>query len=180
MTIVRMAASLADTVGLHNVTLAAVAEKLGVRTPSLYNHINGLNGLYRELALYGIRELGRRIEKVAVGKSLDDALESIMISYRLFAKERPGLYEATLHAPDPQDEEVQQAAKDLVETILTVLQSYGLQEDEALHIVRGLRSLAHGFVSLEVSGGFGIPLDLDQSYRRSIGIFLRGLHSLKN
>ena len=26
---------------------------------------------------------------------------------------------------------------------------------------RGLRSLMHGFVSLETGGGFGLPLDVD-------------------
>src|SRR5215472_13481724 len=52
-TVVRAAAELADASGLDSLTLAGLAEHLGVRVPSLYNHVEGLPGLRRSLALYG-------------------------------------------------------------------------------------------------------------------------------
>jgi len=55
--VVEAAASFADEEGLEGVTLAELAARLGVRTPSFYNHVAGLEGLRRELALLGIREL---------------------------------------------------------------------------------------------------------------------------
>ncbi len=42
---------------------------------------------------------------------------------------------------------------------------YGLTGDDAIHAIRGLRALMHGFVSLEAAGGFAMPQDLDESYR---------------
>ena len=51
--VVRAAADLADAKGIDALTLGEVAARLGVRTPSLYNHIAGLDGLRRDLALLG-------------------------------------------------------------------------------------------------------------------------------
>jgi hypothetical protein len=39
-------------------------------------------------------------------------------------------------------------------------------------------SLAHGFVSLELAGGFGLPIDLDESYRTLMDLLVRGLERL--
>jgi AcrR family transcriptional regulator len=176
-TVVRTAANLADEMGIEHVTLAAVAARLGVRIPSLYNHVNGLPGLRRELALHGIRELNKRLQKAAIGKESDRAIESMLYAYRSFAKERPGLYQATLHAPDPEDREIQKASQEIIETVLAGLESFHLEHEDALHVVRAFRSIAHGFVSLEATGGFGLSLDTDESYRRLVSVFLRGLHA---
>jgi len=173
--VVQAAARLADSEGFEAVTLARLAAEVGVRPPSLYNHIDGLDGLRRELALLGIRDLNQRISRAAIGKSRDDALFALASAYRGFAHERPGLYPATLRAPNPADIELTTAADELLAVILSVLEGYGLEGDGALHTTRGLRSLMHGFVSLEAAGGFGLPLDLDESYRRLVAGFIAGL-----
>ena len=52
-----------------------------------------------------------------------------------------------------------------------MLAGYGLTGDDDIHAIRGLRALMHGFVSLEAAGGFAMPLDLDESYRRLVAGF---------
>jgi AcrR family transcriptional regulator len=176
--VVEAAATLADEDGLEGVTLAELASRLGVRTPSLYNHVAGLEGLRRELALLGTHELGRRLGRAAVGKTTDEATFAMGQAYRDFVKERPGLYAATVRSyriSDPEDPELAAAEGDALETVLAVLASYGLSGEEAVHAARGLRSVAHGFATLEVAGGFGIPLDLDESFRRLLRAFTEGL-----
>jgi hypothetical protein len=37
----------------------------------------------------------------------------------------------------------------------------------------------HGFASLEAAGGFGMPLDRDESFRRLIATFVAGLEQTK-
>jgi AcrR family transcriptional regulator len=175
--VVQAAAALADAEGYEAVTLARLATELGVRPPSLYNHVEGLEGLRRELALCGLRELGRRLSRATVGKSGDAALTALADAYRRFAHERPGLYPATLRAPDPDDTAVNAAAEEVLAVILAVLAGYGLQGADALHATRGLRSQLHGFVALEVAGGFGLPLDLDESYRRLVASYIAGLRA---
>jgi AcrR family transcriptional regulator len=176
--VVEAAADLADEEGLEALSLSVLASRLGIRTPSLYNHVDGLDGLRRELALLGIRELGRRLGRAAIGKTRDEATFAIARVYREFVKERPGLYAATVRSSRlsyPEDPTFQAAEEEVLETVLAVLASYGLRGDDALHATRGFRSTVHGFATLEVAGGFGIPLDLDESFERLLRTFVAGL-----
>lgn len=173
--VVRAAAELVDAAGGREVTLADLAAHLGIRTPSLYNHIAGQEGLRRELALLGLRELAARLSRAAIGKAADDAVFALAHAYRAFAKERPGLYAATLRAPDPTDDELLKVSQEILSILRTVLEAYGLRDDAAVHTIRALRSLLHGFVSLELAGGFGLPLDLDESFVRLVHVFIDGL-----
>jgi AcrR family transcriptional regulator len=166
---------MADADGLDPLSLARLAERLGVRVPSLYNHVQGLPGLRRALALYGIRTLHDALASAAIGRSGDEAVFAIAAAYRTFVKAHPGLYEAMTRTPPGQDAEVADASAAPVEVVQAVLAGYGLQGDDAVHAVRGLRSLVHGFVTLEVSGGFGMPLDVDESFRRLLRTYVAGL-----
>lgn len=173
--VVSAAARLADRDGLDAVTLASLAAELGVRPPSLYNHISGQDGLRRALALHGLEELTRRLGRAAVGKSREAALLAFAHAYRAYASEHPGVYAATLRAPDPADVELTAAGDELLAIVLAVMSGFGLAGDDALHAVRGLRSVLHGFVALEALGGFGLPLDRDESFRRLLDMFIAGL-----
>jgi AcrR family transcriptional regulator len=173
--VVQAGITLADAVGLEGVTLGGVAARLGVQPPSLYNHVAGLTGLRRALALWGLRELTHRLERAAVGKAGDDALLALAHTYRGFAREHPGVYAATLRAPEAGDAEWASAGAEVVGIVLAVLAGYSLEAEDALHATRGLRSVLHGFVSLEAAGGFGLPLNLDESFARLLQVFIAGL-----
>ncbi|MBQ2238008.1 MAG: TetR/AcrR family transcriptional regulator, partial [Lachnospiraceae bacterium] len=80
--ILKTAADLADAEGIANVTLKALAEKLGVKPPSLYKHINGLEELNKALMLYGWKSLEKKVTRAAVGKSKEDAIRAIFYAYR--------------------------------------------------------------------------------------------------
>jgi len=180
--VVEAAAAIADEEGLEALSLSTLASKLGIRTPSLYNHVAGLEALRRELALLGLRELGRRIGRAAIGKTTDEAIFAIAHAYRDFVKERPGLYAATVRSSRlsyPDDPDFEAAEREAFEAVLAVLASYGLRGEDAVHAARGLRSVAHGFATLEVAGGFGIPLDLDESFDRLLRAFVAGLRKRK-
>jgi AcrR family transcriptional regulator len=175
--VVRAAAALADEQGLEAVTLGALAARLGIRPPSLYNHVAGLPGLRDSLSLLGTRRLGDRLTRAAVGRSADDAVIAIGHAYRAFALEHPGLFAAAVRAPRLENAAWVEAARSVVDTVLAVLNAYNLSQDEALHAVRGLRSLVHGFAVIESAGGFGLPLDLDVSFDYLLRLFTLGLRS---
>lgn len=174
--VVECAAEMADATG-GEVSLAALASKLGVRTPSLYNHISGQAELRREMALLGLRELRDRMMRAAVGKSGDDALCATARAYLEFGRERPGLYATTLQAADPADAGFEEPSEEIVSILVAVMSSYGLEGKRAIHAIRGLRSMLHGFVSLEAAGGFGMPIQLDESFQYALTIFISGLRS---
>lgn len=173
--VVRAAVAFADTMGLEQVTMVDLAEHLKIRPPSLYNHITGIAGLRRELSLLGQRELAERIGKAVMGKSGDDAIVAMAYTYRAFVKEHPGLYSATISAPAPDDVELQTVAQEPVDIILKVLAAYNLHDDDALHAVRMLRSIVHGFATLENARGFELPLMRDETFRRLVDMFLMGI-----
>jgi AcrR family transcriptional regulator len=134
--VVQAAAALADTAEIGQFTLADLAAQLGVRTPSLYNHVAGLPGLRRDLALLGTRELYARLSRAAIGKSGDAAVQALCQAYRTFVNERPGLYAATVRSAllaDQPNPELNAAQQDTVDVVLMVLSAYQLSGADAIH-----------------------------------------------
>jgi AcrR family transcriptional regulator len=173
--VVAAAADLADANGLDAVTLAAVAGAVGVRTPSLYNHVGGLDDVRRGVALTALREIGDALRDAAVGRAGDDALTAMAHAYRAYAREHPGRYAATQRAPAADDAELSAAGARAVDVLLAILRAYDLEGDAAIHAARAVRSALHGFVALETGGGFGIAVDLDESFDRMVAALARGL-----
>jgi AcrR family transcriptional regulator len=165
--VVAEAARLADEIGLERLTLAGLARRFGVAVPSLYKHVDGLEALRRALAGRSVRELG---EALAVGQREAGGLRGLAVAYRGFAHAHPGRYAATLRAPDPADGEAEAASRSVLETVLAVLDGYGLSGPDAIDATRAVRSALHGFVSLESIGGFGLPQDVDRSFDRLVEI----------
>jgi AcrR family transcriptional regulator len=176
-TVVEAAAAIADEHGIQEVTLASLAQKLGVRSPSLYNHVNGLNGLRNHLAIHGLEKLTTAINEALEGKSGEEAIHAIAEAYISFARKHPGLYELTLRSPDADDAAYVASGQVLVELIVDRLSFYKLDHDMSIHIVRGFRSLLHGFASIEQKGGFGMPQAIDDSLRIIIQTYIHGLNA---
>ena len=171
------AARLADESGLDALSLAQLADRLGIRSPSLYNHVAGLEELKRGLAMLALRELANSLSKAAIGRSRDDAVRSLAAAYREFVKKHPGLYQATHRAVSADDAELSRASDEVVNVCLAVLRGYGLNQRAGLHALRGLRSAVHGFATLENAGGFGIPLSVDESFAWLVECFVSGLNA---
>jgi AcrR family transcriptional regulator len=171
-TVVASAAALADAEGLDALTLSRLAGELGVRSPSLYAHVAGLPDLRRRVAARGARELAAALQAAAAGRARGDALRAIAEVYRAYAREHPGTYEALQRVANVEGEA---AAARLVETIVAVLRGYGLEDDAAIHAARIVRAALHGFAALENGDGFGLPLELDDTFARLVGVLDRGL-----
>ena len=176
--VVEAADDLLQEGGTEALTLHHLARNLGVQTPSLYNHVDGMPGLMRELRLLNVRRLESRLVEAVLGKSGPKALMALAQAYRGHIKSNPELYALTLRAsgneaiPDP---ELVALEGRLVQIVLAVLESFELEGEDALHATRGVRSLVHGFASLEAAGGFGLALDCDESFRRLVEMFTRSL-----
>jgi AcrR family transcriptional regulator len=181
-TVVNTAAGLIDAEGVDALTLGRLAARLGIQTPSLYNHVDGLPDLHRELALMSARQLGDRLANAAIGRSGPEALRALANAYRTYIKEHPGLYLSGLRASGAQvtvDEELRLAEERAVLVGMAVIGSFGLAGADALHAIRGFRSVVHGFATLEIAGGFGLPLDCDESFHRLVEMLIIALEHKK-
>lgn len=175
--VVVAAARLADAEGLEAVTLARLAADAGVRAPSLYAHVAGLDDLRRRIGVRGARELATVLSAAAAGRARGDALRAVADAYRGYAAAHRGSYAALQRLADPTDPEAAAAARAVVGVVVAVLRGYGIEDDDAIHHVRAIRAALHGFVSLEADGGFGIALSLDETYTRLVALLERGLEA---
>ncbi len=176
--VLQAAAELADAEGPGGLALGTLAGRLGIRTPSLYHYVAGLPGLQRELALMANRMLGESLARAAIGKARDEAVVALADAFRGFIKEHPGLYALTVRSSlqvGAPDDEMRRAQEEALSVLTTVAASYHLNGTDALHAIRGLRSIGHGFATLEAAGGFGIALGVDESYHRLVRMYLAGL-----
>lgn len=176
--ILQVATELVDEHGLDQLSIGSLAEKLKVRPPSLYNHLDGLNELKQKLAIQGVKKLYDYMLQAAVGRSGDDAIREVSKAYIQFVRLHPGLYDASARFPDANDKELQQAQESIVQLVVQILQAYNLEEEMAIHMVRGLRSILHGFTSIEQMGGFGMPHDINKSFSILIDTFIEGIHAV--
>lgn len=170
------AAVVADRAGLDAVTLSAVAAELGVRSPSLYAHVEGLEGLRRLLARFAAGRLAEQLTRAA-GKSEGlAALEAIAHAYRRFARRHPGWYSATQRAVPPgADEPLYAALAACVAPVFGALAQAGVGEGDRVHLTRAFRAALHGFVTLEEGRGFGMPESVELSFTRLVQLLLDGV-----
>lgn len=176
------AADLVNADGANALSLAELAARFRVRTPSLYNHIEGLEGLRRDLAIKALRGLNDKLGFAIAGLAGKDALLALADAYRTWAQQNPGLYAFLLRPIDgdenePDEDELKNAANDLQSLLLAALRGYQLNDEATIHSVRILRSALHGFVSLELAGGFGTPESVNQSWSRLLAMLDRDLNT---
>jgi AcrR family transcriptional regulator len=176
--VIEDAVRMIDEEGLEQLALGRLAERLGVRVPSLYNHIAGLPGLRRDLAVYCLRELLGDLTRSVMGKARAEAIFALAHAFRDYAGRFPGRYALTLQAPAPDDAEWQELGRQSVGVAIAVLAPYGLGEETTIHAIRSLRSIVQGFISLEIAGGFAIAIEPDVTFDWLVRLYVDGLERM--
>lgn len=161
-------AELADEVGFEQVTVSALARRFGVRVASLYSHVRSSQDLKVRIALVALEELADRGDEALAGRAGRDALIALADVYRDYAREHPGRYHATRQRLD-HETAMRSAGPRHARMTRAVLRGYGLAEPDATHAVRLIGGFVHGYVSLELEGGFEhSEPDSAQSWARSL------------
>ncbi|WP_166850060.1 TetR/AcrR family transcriptional regulator [Isoptericola sp. BMS4] len=179
--VVGLALQIVDDDGPGSLTLAKVAGRAGVATPSLYKHVGSLAALRRAVATVAVRELTAAASAATVGRSGPDAVRALGRAWRDYALAHPGRYAATQIGPDPDDPadaERREAAAESVAVAAAALRAFGLPDDGLVDAVRAARSAIHGFVTLELGGGFRMPQDVDRSFETLLDMVTAGIASL--
>ena len=177
-TIVKCAAELANESGLDKVTLKDIAQRLGIRPPSLYNHIGSLDELRRELMLYGWREMEDIVIRAAIGISGYDALRSMCRAFYGYATQNKGVFEAMLWYNKYADQSAMNATSEMFSVIYRVLDSVKIPREKAEHLIRTLRGFLEGFSLLVNNSAFGHPADIDESFEISLEVIIAGIRTM--
>jgi AcrR family transcriptional regulator len=175
--VIQTAANIADTDGLSKVSLKVVAEKLNIRTPSLYNHITSLDDLLREVAHHGMRTMNDQMTHAAIGNSGDKAIKSISIAYLSYIIAHPGIYETIQWAHWHGNNETAALFGNYKALIVKLILSCNFKTKKTDEILSLLMSVLHGYSSLELGKALINTEEAVKGLTNSIDIVLLGLHA---
>ena len=163
--IVAAARAILEEEGLDALTMRRIAERLGIRAPSLYKHFPDKESLEAAIISAAFEEQAGVFER-AVGEG-DDPLEALGAAYRRFALVHPHLYRLMT------DRELRRdlLAPGVEERAgLTIYRAAGEDTDRA----RAAWAFAHGMAMLELTNRFPPGADIDAAWREGIRAFRNG------
>ena len=174
--VVNAGAELADEAGIGAVSFAALAERLGVKPPALYKHVDSIGNLQHRIATLAMTEFGDGLRDALQGQSGVKAVEALFAAVHAYIDKYPGRYAATIGAQfQGPDDPLLAAATRVIDSLRSVLSSYGIQADERDHAIRMLRCTMHGYAVLKASNAFQWSNDPDDSLAWMIRFIDTGL-----
>lgn len=177
--IISKAVELVNKVGMEHITLKMLADNLGIKSPSLYNHINGLDDLKKQLMIYGWKQTEQRIIHAVIGVSGYDAIKAMCYAFYDYATENPGIFNVMLWYNKFQSDEMENATSELLSIIFKITKSLNLPDKYCFHLIRTFRGFLEGFFLLVNNGSFGHPLPIMASFDISINILIAGIKSFE-
>ena len=151
--IVNAALTFLDREGWDALTINALANQLGTKGPSLYNHVDSLEDLRRSVRMRVVDDILQMLSTVAAGRAGDDAVMAMASAYRSYAHHHPGRYSAFTRMPlGGDDPEFTAASHAAAAPVIDVLASYGLDGPDAFYAALEFWAALHGFVLLEMTG----------------------------
>jgi hypothetical protein len=96
-----------------------------------------------------------------------------------YVKDHPGRYASGNAAQFTGDDDPLIAVTNrVVASWAAMLRGYEIESRQEIHALRMLRSMLHGFATLEAGGGFRYDTDVDESFTWMINFIDKGLQSL--
>lgn len=170
--------TLIEECGYDQFSMRQLAEKLGIKTASLYAHVESMESLLTEVGLLALQEQKDCQLAAIAGKCRDEAVIALSDGYRRFAKGHRELYHFIMKMPIGEEEALRQAAAAVAEPAMQVLADYKLTDGQKMHWQRILRGMMHGFISEEENGYFShYPVDVEESYHIAVRCLIDGLHA---
>ena len=162
--IVEAALGLLETEGADALSMRRVAERVGIRAPSIYEHLADKRALEAAIISRGFELQAAAFEHAV--RDADDPTTALARAYRDFAAAHPHLYRLM-------------TARELDRSLLAA----GVEERAAATVVaaaggdgdlaRAMWAFAHGMTILELDRRFPPGADLDAAWRRGLDAFRR-------
>jgi AcrR family transcriptional regulator len=159
--VVVAARRLLEEEGAAALTMRRLADRLGIRAPSLYKHVPDKAALEAAIVATGLEEAAAAFEAAVDGAP--DPLAALAAAYRRFALTHPHLYRLVNSGPLPR-EQLPPGLED--RAAAPVLRVAGTQAR-----ARALWAFAHGMVMLELDHRFPPDADLDAAWNAGVTAF---------
>lgn len=170
------ACDILDRDGFESLTLVTLASELDRHASSLYNHVEGLEGLRRDVTARSLEDLGARLWRAVLGKGGEEGLRAIADAYRVFALEHPGRFEAATAWQErlPRDERSLRLVQPAADAIHAVMASFDLDDTAVAHATRVFTSSVVGFIRA-AGRTFDGPPPREETFDALIDLFVLGL-----
>ena len=162
--IVAAARDLLEAEGIEALSMRRLAQRLGIRAPSIYKHVADKQALEAALISAGFEEQADLFERAI--ESGSDPLAAIAQAYRDFARRHPHLYRLMTETALNRELLVPGSEE---RAALPIYQAAGEDRD----LARAAWAFAHGMIILELNGRFPADADLDAAWRRGLAAFSR-------
>jgi AcrR family transcriptional regulator len=161
--IVHAGRDILESAGIAGLTMQAVADRVGVRAPSLYKRVRNRDDLVRLITEATVRDLGERLATVGAGTDPRRDLAELARAIRAFARARPMGYQLI---SIPQPGLAGPSTEAMTHAIQPVMQLAGdlAGERHALEAARTFIAWVTGFIGMELAGAFKLGGDIDQAY----------------
>jgi AcrR family transcriptional regulator len=159
--IVEAARVLLEEEGPDALSMRRIADRLGIRAPSLYKHLAGKDALEAALISAAFAEQAAQFEETV---GAPDPLGALADAYRRFAREHPHLYRLMTERPLARERLTPGVEARAAAPVLEIVDG-----DE--HRARALWAFAHGMTILELNGRFPPGADLDAAWERGLKAF---------
>lgn len=173
--VIEVTSDLVDKYGLNNVSLKIIAEELGIRTPSLYNHIESWDQLMREVAHNGMRAMNSQMIQVAIGKTGVQAINAVSSAYFSYMIEHPGIYETIQWATWHGNNETAAIFNEYKNLLSQLIDTLPLNQEKNNEILDLLIGVLHGFTTMQLRNAFSKPQETIAELLVAIDTVLRGI-----
>jgi AcrR family transcriptional regulator len=165
--IIRAGRDILESEGLSRLTMQAVADRVGVRAPSLYKRVRSRDDLVGLIAEATVHDLGERLHAVAGSADARRDLGELARAFRAFAHAHPAGYHLIFApGPDVTRPDLDSLARASAPVLRVAADLAG--KEHALEAARTLTAWANGFISMELAGAFNLGGDIDRAYEFGI------------
>lgn len=177
-TIVVTSLQMIDKEGRENFSLHKLAKELGIKTASLYNHVNSLHDLLIDVSIEVIHRLIQAEQEAMAGKSGDSAIRALADAYVHFGLEHFELYQIFMEIREVHAEVLEMEGLHILDPFRQAFADIKLPFEQKIHWERILRSILHGFIAQKHAGFFTLEhIDSRLSLQKAIDCFLLGIHT---
>lgn len=163
--VVSAAREIVEAAGVAGLTMQAVADRVGVRAPSLYKRFEGRDALLLAVTEATIADLADRLEAASPD------LARLAAAYRAFAKEHPQAF-PLMFTPLAPREALQRSADPVIRAAAAQV-----GEEHALDAARLLTAWATGFLQMELAGAFRLGGDVERAFEYGLSRVIAGLEA---
>ncbi|MDC9823860.1 TetR/AcrR family transcriptional regulator [Devosia sp. ZB163] len=170
-----IARELVEASGPDALTVGAVAQRAGIKPPSLYKHFVDRSALLKAVEIDVLHELEAHLRRETKGADHKSRLKAMARAYRRFGTTAPNRYRVIYSGNAFIDPEIREACLYSAQPLFEELRAAGIAEQRILPVSRTLVPFLHGFVIMEIGSAFNLGGDIEEAFETGLETILAGV-----